>query len=353
MEKTITRITTKFGLAASALRTPAGRLALTAWAVSTLTPAAALAQDAAELSLQYLYTFGSRQGIHPPGVLHRRPGRAIVGSGEHPYGLGFPSAVTTDLRHRVWIADSGTASVHVFDLETGAYREFKRCGNEPLQIPWGLAADRAGRVYLTDAGTGEIFVFDEKGEFDHSLFAHHGRPLERPGAIALSADEHTIYVADPPRNVVVELDREGEVNGVIRLPPELSDPASVSIADNQVYVLGNREHRVVEFSPSGVPRGELRWNGVPFPSALAFDARHRLFLVGNPRWMVVQAFDLTGHNVAAFGQMGDAVDQTRRIDGIFADPRGRVFVLDAHNGKVVVFGDLPTGSASRGMGNLH
>ncbi len=189
-----------------------------------LAAALAGAQEPAAVDIRHFCTFGSRLGIHPPGLLNRKLARGVLGQNEHPYGLGFPVAVAIDLRGRVWITDSATASIHVFGPGGATYREFKRCGDVPLQLPSGIVADRQGRIYAADEGTGAIFVFDENGEFDRPLFTRGAHPLERPGAMALSENGRTIYVADPPRNVVVELNREGEVNGTIQLTPELKDP---------------------------------------------------------------------------------------------------------------------------------
>jgi DNA-binding beta-propeller fold protein YncE len=215
-----------------------------------------------QADFRHLYTFGSKEGIHPPRILNRKAARAALGDAEHPYGLAYPVAVTTDLRHRVWIADGVTASVHVFDPAGGSYREIKRAADIPLRQPSGIASDSQGRVYVADAVLGTIFVFDETGEYDHALMKH-GRVMESPGALAISEDSKSIYVADPPRNVVVELNREGEVNSTIQLPPELYDPTSLSVIHNQIYVLGGRQHRVGIFTPGGRQRGELGGHRLP------------------------------------------------------------------------------------------
>lgn len=162
--------------------------------------------------------------------------------------------------------------------------------------------------------------------------------MERPGAIALSESGSTIYVTDPPRNVVVELNRKGEVTGTISLPEELSDPSAISVVDNQIHVMGSRQHRVEVFTLSGKPRGELQWDGIRLPSAFAYDPIRQRFLVANPRWMVVQVFDRQGRNLGAFGQMGEVVDQVQRISGIFVDPEGLAYVVDSSSSKVLVFG---------------
>lgn len=307
----------------------------------TLIIAATLAsgQDPPSVEFRHLYTFGSKKGIHPPTVLNRRPATAALGKGENPYGLVFPVAVVTDLRRRVWIADTGTASVHVFDMATGAYREIRRVGDVPLRQPSGLAADRQGRIFLTDSGSGGVFAFDEKGEFDYTLSKPRERLLESPTAIAISEDGKTVYVADPPRNVVVALNREGEVNGTIQLPPELGEPAAISVIGNQVYVLGNRQHRVGIFSPGGNQRGEIRWDGIQFPAAFTYDAGRRRFLVANPRYMIVEIFNDEGRNLGAFGQLGAGVDQMERVDSLHVDLQGLYYLVDSHHGKVLVFAD--------------
>jgi len=303
--------------------------------------AAALAsgQIPESVEFRHLYTFGSKDGIHPRTTLNRKPATAALGKAANPYGLVFPVGVVTDVHGRVWITDSGTLSVHVFDMATGGYREIRRVGDVLLRQPSGLAADAQGRIFLTDSGSGGVFVFDESGEFDHALSKPSVRLLESPTAIAISGDGKTIYVVDPPKNAVIELNREGEVNGTIDLPPELSDPAAISVIDNQIYVLGNRQHRVGIFSPGGKQRSEVRWDGIQFPTAFAYDAGRRRFLVANPRWMIVEVFNEQGKNVGAFGQQGEGVDQMRRVDALHVDARGLLYLVDSHHGKVLVFGD--------------
>jgi sugar lactone lactonase YvrE len=307
-------------------------------------PAPAQAQAPPPVEFRHLYTFGSKEGIHPPTVLNRKPATAVFGKAENPYGLVFPVTVATDLRGRVWITDSGTASVHVFDVPTGAYHEIRRVGDAPLRQPSGLAADGQGRIFLTDSGTGAVFMFDEKGEFQHALLKPGEHFLEGPTAIALSEDGKTIYVADPPKNVVVELNREGEVNGTINLPPELGEPSAICVIHNQVYVLGSRQHKVGIFSPDGTQRGESRWDGIQSPSAFTYDAGRQRFVVANPRWMIVEIFNEEGQNLGAFGQLGEGVDQMQRVDSLYVDPQGLLYLVDSHHGKVLVFGGCAEGA---------
>ena len=128
-----------------------------------------------------------------------------------------------------------------------------------------------GRVYLADSGNGGVFVFDEKGEYDRMLVKPGKDVLEKPTAVALSEDGRTVYVTDPPRNVVVAFNQEGEVNLTIQLPPELREPSAISVADQQIYVLGNPQHKVMGQRRRGhgqgaVPvRDRLRWSKPQIP----------------------------------------------------------------------------------------
>jgi DNA-binding beta-propeller fold protein YncE len=297
------------------------------------------AQVPASVDFHHLYTFGSKLGIHPPRILNRKLAQAALGAGEHPYGLAFPVGVTTDQKRRVWITDSGTASVHVFDQANGVYREIRRAGEYALQQPAGIAMDTGGRIYLADSGTGGLYVFDEQGEYDRAMVKPGTHRLEQPSAVALSADQRTVYVVDPPKDIVVALNREGEVNSTIQLPSDLSDPGSLVVVHNQVYVLGNQQHKVSGFSPGGRARGPLGWDGVRFPTAFTFDVARKWFFVANPQFGIVQIFDEQGRNLGAFGQFGDGVDQMQRVDSLYVDAQGLVYVVDSRRGKVVVFAD--------------
>jgi len=312
------------------MRIPAGTLMIAAVLCA--------GQEADQVDFRHLFTFGSKLGIHPPKVLNRKVAKGALGEGDHPYGLVFPVAVTTDLHHRVWIADGVTASVQVFDPEGGSYREIRRAADLMLRQPSGIASDNQGRVYVSDALGGFILVFDETGEFDHALMKRE-RLLESPGAIAISEDSKSIYVADPPRNVIVELNREGEINSTIQLPAEFRDPTGIAVVHNQIYVLGGQEHRVGIFSPAGRLRGEMRWDGIAFPTAFAYDAPRNRFVVVNPRWALIQVMREDGTTIGFFGQQGEGVDQMQRVDYLHVDSRGYVYVVDSRHGKVLVFGD--------------
>lgn len=305
--------------------------------IAIVLAAASIAIAAQPLQHRYQRTYGSKHGIQPPKILNRKAAKAAVGEAVHPYGLGFPVAVTTDLRGRVWITDSGTNSVHVFG-EEGFYREIRRTPDGELQQPAGIATDSSGHVYVVDSALGQVFVFDEKGEYERTLIGRReGRTLKRPTWIAITRNRRTLYVADPDSRAVFAFNQEGEVNGVIAMPPDLGEPAALTVVDNDLYVLGRGQSGALVFTATGNPRGARSWGEIRYPTAVAWDGSR--FAVANPRWMVVEIYNAAGESLGVFGQTGSGPDEFRRIDSLYIDGQGAVYVVDSREGKVLVFGD--------------
>lgn len=298
----------------------------------------AAGQEQGNPQYRHLYTFGTREGIHPPKILNRKAANTAFGRGEFPWGIGSPQGVVTDRKGRVWISDSGTGSVHVFDLDAGSYHEIRRVGDATLQSPSGITEDAVGRIYLADAASGGVYVFDENGDFDRSLIPRRaGRLLENPVAVALSADGSALFVLDAGRQCVVTLNREGEQTAFFVLPQEMHQPVWLSVIHNQVNVLGSFRHMVEAFSPAGKLRGETKWDDIRVPGPFVCGEQLPGCAVVDAGHMVVKVYDESGFAVTSFGQRGVAVDQVQRVDAIHVDAKGRVYLTDTLNGKVVVF----------------
>jgi len=43
--------------------------------------------------------------------------------------------------------------------------------------------------------------------------------------------------------------------------------------------------------------------------------------------------------VGVFGQLGEGVDQVERVDSLYAGRNGLIYLVDSHDGKVLVFGE--------------
>jgi hypothetical protein len=287
---------------------------------------------------RHLRTYGSKDGIKPPRIANKKAAIAATGQSEHPYGLGFPVAVATDSAGRLWITDSATASIHIFDPATGAYREVRKAGDATLRQPAGIATDYHGRIYVVDTALANVFVFED-GEYARTLLKPEDHTLTAPTTIAISEDRATLYIADPPKNQILALNREGEVNSTIPLTEAARDPIAIEEIDHELYVLGGRRQKLEIFSPKGERRRDLRWDGVANPTAFAYDREKSRFLVANPRLTIIEVFRPDGHSIAAFGQLGDRPDQHRRMEFLHVDAKGHIYSVDSHHGKVLVFAE--------------
>jgi hypothetical protein len=57
--------------------------------------------------------------------------------------------------------------------------------------------------------------------------------------------------------------------------------------------------------------------------------------------MIVAIYNQEGQNLGALGQLGEGVDQMQRVDSLYVDPQGLLYLVDSHHGKVLVFSDSP------------
>src|SRR4030067_889691 len=120
-------------------------------------------------------------------MLHLMAGTAIS---TEP-ALNKPAAIVAR-KGRIYIADTGTRTIVVFDFPR---RKLFRFGvREPgnLKKPSGLALDDEMNVYVADAMRREVVVYDSLGLFQRTV----GGPedLERPAGVAARHDGERIYV---------------------------------------------------------------------------------------------------------------------------------------------------------------
>lgn len=169
-------------------------------------------------------------------------------------------------------------------------------GRGQFENPRGIAVDAAGHIYVADAGNSRIQKFSPDGEFLASLGkAGTGEgELREPNGIAVDSTGN-IYVADALNHRLIKLKADGAVQTQWSgPPPSFYGPRDVAIEPNgHLYVLDQGRTRVVKLGPEG-------------------------------------------ETIAEWGRKGTG-------EGEFDDPTGlavaggRVYVADAHNGRIQVF----------------
>ncbi|WP_187426829.1 6-bladed beta-propeller [Geothermobacter ehrlichii] len=209
-----------------------------------------------------------------------------------------PSAIVSDGKGRVFVADQALNKVMVWDFNKHEIRFLRYpSGSDFLfELPAGLAMDDMGRVYVSDSMARRIFIFDA-GEKAAGMLA--SEQLKRPTGICFDPVRGGLYVVDTSAHQVHFFDRKGRHVGAI----------------------GKR----------GVAEGEFN-----FPVDADVDAEGNLYVLDamNAR---VQVFDRDGRFLRRFGERGTALGSFMIPKSIAVSPSGLVYVTDSQAHKFVVF----------------
>jgi DNA-binding beta-propeller fold protein YncE len=278
-----------------------------------------------------------------------RRGSLLEGFGELLFGkkplgvLVAPYAVAVDSTGGMFVADSGGAVVHAFDLRTRDYHQFCSLDKDAkLQRPVGLTLCD-DRVYVADSTLRQVCVFRKNGEF---LLAFGRDRLERPAGIACRQSQGTIYVADAGRHTIEVFDRNGEFlreMGSRGLGPgQFNFPTHLSIdVAGRLYVSDTLNYRVQVFGPDDRflrmfgQQGDRPGN-FAHPCGVASDSHGNIY-VTDRQFENIQIFDAQGNILMALGQEGSAPGEFWLPAGVFVDFRNRIYVADSFNKRIQIF----------------
>lgn len=216
----------------------------------------------------------------------------------------------------VYLSDMSNHRVLVFANDGTYLRQIGSygTGEGQLQYPVDLALDRLGRVYVADYQNNRVAVFDSQGVFLHNI----GGPGSGDGffsgvwGVEVTAEDK-VYVAD------------------------------VSRCDVQV------------FEPSGAFLFKFGGQGGGFgrPRGIASDGAGHVFVADEGG--TIQAFDSAGAPLTLWGSYGSGPGQMIEPMNIDVDRHGRLYLMDALNGRIQVFSayrllveSLPVTTVSKG-----
>lgn len=259
-----------------------------------------------------------------------------------------PYSVVTDSHNRVIVTDPGARGVHVFDFEQEKYKFLSHPeGKDALKSPQCVAVDKLNNIYVTDSDTGKIFVFDEHGKLRRIIGSLRGGEgfLKRPTGIAVDSDAQRIYVTDTLRNKIYMLDMQGAVlqsfgkNGTE--PGEFNYPTELRLYGDELVVVDAMNFRIQVLDRAGtflfeIGRiGDVRGDFFR-PKGVAVDSEGHIYSA-DALHNVVQVFNREGQLLYYFGQEGTEFGNFRMPAGVFIDSNDRVFVVDSYNRRVEVF----------------
>lgn len=221
--------------------------------------------------------------------------------------LSGPYKITSDSKDRVIVADRGT--IHIFDFARRRHSGIACGRGERVQSPAGLAVDGHDQLYITDAQLGAILVYQPNGKFLRYIGNRKGgRLFERPAVIAVDRASGHIYVADPPRNMVVMLDADGNILAKIGTGTsssgsgEFAAPTDVVVRGEELFVLDAQNHRIKVFDLAGHFRASIHPESMGPSVAFSVDSQGRIYLDGPLD--TVQVFQRDGRLVSRSGYAG-------------------------------------------------
>lgn len=242
-------------------------------------------------------------------------------------------------------------------------------GEEPPRVslvkPYGIATDSQGRIYVTDTGTPRVAVFDLTNK-EAWYLGNEGRgQLGLPIGIAIDPQDR-VYVSDALQRQILVYGSDGTVLNSIGNPTVLTNPTGIALdwPRGYLYVADSKEHQVKVFA---LKTGEVvRTIGGPGVSPGRFNAPTNLFVDGKGQLYVtdtlnfrIQVFDPAGKLLYEFGQAGDTTGTFARPKGVAVDSEGHIYVIDAAFNNFQIFNQakelllfVGTGGIDRGQFRL-
>lgn len=203
--------------------------------------------------------------------------------------LKKPTAVTTDIHGRIYVADSSEPGIFVFNLEERKIELWGQEGQLKPITPLGLAIDAQGNVYVSDGRLKKILVYDKYGKLIFNIGDEH--TFVNPSGIAVDKTRNRLLVADSKAHKVKVFDLKGKL--------------------------------IFELEGSDIKGGKFY-----APSNIAVDKEGNFYVVEALNFRV-QIFDAQGKYIRNFGQLGANLGHFARPRGIAVDSEGHIYVVDA------------------------
>jgi DNA-binding beta-propeller fold protein YncE len=300
--------------------------------------------------IEYVGKLQTDRDLNAGRTIAQSIGRFLFGE-KSASAMTSPYSIATDGNDRVFVCDSGSRIVHVFNLESRRYEQWSPSGKDrdgfaqPIGIAWQSSPHE--RLYVADAARGVIFVFDALGNLLSEIGAEY---VMRPCGLALDEQRGRLYVADPAMHQVIVLNERGDL--LHRLGTrgtsagEFNFPTDVAVdSKGRLYVSDSLNFRVQQFDADLNFIRQIGQRGntpghFSQPKGLALDSEDHLYVV-DAHFETVQIFDSLGRLLLYFGSEGHGPGEFWIPAGLHIDHQNRIWIADTYNRRAQVFQYLP------------
>lgn len=254
---------------------------------------------------------------------------------KHGSQMLFPTGLYIDKeRERYYVVDAGNNSLHSFDLQGNHLNTFKP--GEQLKQPYGMVRDTQDVLWVVEKGRNSLTEIELK---EKKIAAHNLKSGDReiyPDRIAYS--EGFFYILDKVSGGIVKFDKNLLAVQEIACPKGGGGFVDFAINDGSIWALDSIGKEIYHFDSAGVVKKKFAIGGeVSFPYALAFGPGGQIYVLDRHEGSVV-VFDEGGAFKYRFLSKGQSRGRLYYPEDIQFDFLGRLCIVDSGNGRVEIFG---------------
>lgn len=262
------------------------------------------------------------------------------GTGDGQFGL--PVGVAVDANEIVYVADQRAGRILAF-TSMGQHLT-----SWPSPAPACIAVDPAGNIWVGDHETNRLRAYSPGGALlqDWASPGYRLAPDPSGNIWVLDYWRHRVCLFTPAGSPLLQWGTPGLA------PGQISTPSSIAVDHAGNVYVSDIGRRVQVFTSDGTfLRGWSSPERLEMASRLTIRREVTLLATDTFNDRVV-AFDPFGGYLYTLGGSGTGPGQFRNPIGVAVGPSGAIYVADANNGRIQVFGDQTTAATHISWGAL-
>ncbi|HRH43360.1 MAG TPA: 6-bladed beta-propeller [Pyrinomonadaceae bacterium] len=262
-------------------------------------------------------------------------------------GMVRPISVAVDSKDRIFVADSLTSSVFVFDSKMKKMDLLGVKGQGRLVNPFGLAIDSKDNVYVSDTALKRVNVYNSNGELIASINKVGNETLTNPAGLAVDDSNNRLLIVDSRAHKIFVSDlnqlgsgesfgQKGDGDSEFFFPSYVAvdKEGGIYISDTLNFCL-----KVFDKNFKFVRRIGEHGTGMGMfdrPKGIALDSEGHIYVIDSA-FSNFQIFNKDGTLLLFVGNYGEEPGFFRLPSGLFIDKHDRIYVADQINRRIQMF----------------